>query len=273
MTTLKEILKTTAKNLRISKDFFEERRFEGVASIKEIEDLRNRFLGTRCFVIGNGPSLNKIDLQKLENEYSFGVNSIFYKTRECGFKPTFYVVEDRHVMADNLNEIKKYDCQFKFFPVTYKKHFSKENRINTIFFYMNEGFYITSSKNYQEPRFSFDATERLYCGQSVTMINLQLAYYLGFEEIYLIGMDFSYLVPSSAIVTGDVIESTDDDPNHFHPEYFGKGKKWHDPKLDNVLKSYKLCKAVYELSNRKIYNATVGGNLELFDRVNFEELF
>ena len=67
--------------------------------------------------------------------------------------------------------------------------------------------------------------------------------------------------------------SNEDDPNHFHPEYFGKGKTWHDPKLHNVLKSYQMAKLVFEQSGRKILNATVGGKLELFDRVNFEDLF
>ena len=66
-------------------------------------------------------------------------------------------------------------------------------------------------------------------------MNLQLAYHLGFTEVILIGMDFSYAIPDSAVVKGKDITSTDDDPNHFHPNYFGKGKRWHDPELDRVL--------------------------------------
>ena len=100
-----------------------------------------------------------------------------------------------------------------------------------------------------------------------------MAYFLGFTEVYLIGMDFSYNVPDSAKVDGNVIESTEDDVNHFHPDYFGKGKKWHDPKLHNVLKSYRLAKLMFELDDRKVINATVGGNLEVFERVDFNTLF
>ena len=138
---------------------------------------------------------------------------------------------------------------------------------------MNRGFYEESSPNFSMPRFSTDASKRIYCGQSVTIINLQLAYHLGFSKIYLVGMDFSYNIPDSAKVNGLEIESTEDDVNHFHPDYFGAGKKWHDPQLDKVLLSYKQSKLMFEAAGRKIVNATKGGNLNIFERVDFDSLF
>jgi hypothetical protein len=105
------------------------------------------------------------------------------------------------------------------------------------------------------------------------MINLQLAYYFGFDEVYLIGMDFDYKIPDSAIIEGLSITSTTDDINHFHPDYFGPGKKWHDPDLEQVLTSYKKMKEVYKADGRKIINATKGGKLEVFERVDYDQLF
>jgi hypothetical protein len=236
----------------------------------EIAELRNAFLGERCFIIGNGPSLNRHDLSLLRSEYSFGVNSFYYKTRETGFRPTFYVVEDSSVMKENLQEIKAYYAPFKFFPTVYKRLHPKTP--NTFFFKMNRGFYERSSPNYCVPRFSTDATRELYCGQSVTYINLQLAYYLGFTEVYLIGMDFSYVIPESHQRTGDVLLSDTDDPNHFHKDYFGKGKTWKDPKLDRVAMNYRMAKLAYECTGRKIFNATKGGNLDIFERVDYDTL-
>lgn len=238
---------------------------------KKILTLKDKFKGKRCFIVGNGPSLNKMDLIKLNNEYSFAVNGIFYKTDEMGYKPTFYVVEDSAVMKDNTKRINEYECDYKFFPSIYKPKI--KNRKNTYFFNMNRSFYESKSPYYETPRFSKDCENRIYVGQSVTIDNLQLAYYMGFTEVYLIGMDFNYDIPKSADVSGHVIVSNEDDPNHFHPEYFGKGKTWHDPKLHNVLKSYEMAKLMFEQSGRKIYNATAGGKLELFERVNFEDLF
>lgn len=236
----------------------------------ELASLHNKFWGKRCFIIGNGPSLNKHDLKLLENEYSFGVNSFYYKTRETGFRPTFYVVEDSSVMKENIEEIRNFYAPFKFFPTIYKNLHPKEP--NTFFFTMNRGFYEKSSLNYCIPRFSPDATKELYCGQSVTFINLQLAYFLGFTEVYLIGMDFDYVIPKSHKRNGDVLLSDSDDPNHFHKDYFGKGKTWKDPKLDRVKANYEIAKLAYESVGRKIFNATVGGKLEVFERIDYYSL-
>lgn len=237
----------------------------------ELAQFYNRFQGHRCFIIGNGPSLNRHDLSLLESEYSFGVNSFYYKTRETGFRPTFYVVEDSSVMKENIEEIRAYEAPLKFFPTIYRRLHPKTP--NTFFFNMNRGFYEKTSPNYAVPRFSTDASRVLYCGQSVTYINLQLAYFMGFTEVYLIGMDFDYVIPRSHKRTGDVLLSDSDDVNHFHKDYFGKGKTWKDPKLDRVLANYKMAQLVYTSTGRAIFNATIGGRLEAFPRVEYSQLF
>lgn len=230
----------------------------------------NKYKGERCFIIGNGPSLNQHDLSLLEGEFSFGVNSFYYKTRETGFVPTFYVVEDSSVMKENVKEICSFNAPFKFFPTIYRRFVPSAP--NTFFFEMNRSFYEKSSPNYVVPRFSTDAAKVVYCGQSVTYINLQLAFFMGFTEVHLIGMDFDYFIPDSHKRTGDVLLSDTDDPNHFHKDYFGKGKTWKDPKLDRVALNYKQAKLSFEAVGRKIYNTTIGGKLEVFDRVDYERL-
>jgi hypothetical protein len=238
---------------------------------KKLRKFKNLYLNKRCFIIGNGPSLNKIDLNLLKGEYTFGVNSIFIKTKNEGFIPTFYVVEDKHVIMDNLTEIDGYNSMIRFFPRSYKKFIKKTK--NTFYFRLDTGFYNKISPYFCIPRFSADISDRIFCGQSVTMINLQLAHYMGFKEIYLIGMDHNYVIPKDAEVVGENITSNSNDPNHFDPSYFGKGKKWHDPHIDRVENSYKLMKIIFEGTGRKIFNATVGGNLEVFERINIRNLF
>lgn len=237
---------------------------------ERIAALYNKFRGKRCFIVGNGPSLNNHDLSLLEGEYVFAVNSFFYKTQETGFRPTFYVVEDNMVMRENIAQIKAFEAPYKFFPTNYAALHPKGD--NVYFFRMNRGFYEKSSPNYCTPRFSTDASDVLYCGQSVTFINLQLAYFLGFTEVYLIGMDFDYVIPPDFKRNGDLIVSTADDPNHFHKDYFGVGKTWKDPKLDRVALNYEQAKIAYESVGRRIYNATIGGKLEIFDRVDYNAL-
>lgn len=248
-----------------------EERLDPPPDYEKIASLKNRFKGERCFIIGNGPSLNAIDVSKLRNDCVFAVNGIFYKQEEMGFDPTFYVVEDSSVMKENIAAIRAYRAGHKFFPTIYRD--LHEAADNVQFFRMNRGFYERTSPSFCVPKFSFDAASRLYCGQSVTYINLQLAYYFGFKTVYLIGMDFAYVIPTSATVTGDLIRSAGDDPNHFHPAYFGAGKTWHDPKLHRVLLSYELARDIYAADGREIVNATHGGKLEVFRRASYESLF
>jgi hypothetical protein len=206
----------------------------------------------------------------LEGEQVFAVNSFFYKTDETGFRPTFFVVEDNMVMKENIERIRAYDAPFKFFPADYRSLHAGAD--NVYFFQMNQGFYKSSSPNYCVPRFSTDASQVIYCGQSVTYINLQLAFFMGFTEVFLIGMDFSYMIPAEHGRKGNHILSTTDDPNHFHKDYFGRGKTWKDPKLDRVSANYRQAKLSFEAVGRRIYNASIGGKLEIFDRVDYETL-
>lgn len=234
------------------------------------EQLKNRYYGKRCFIIGNGPSLNKHDLTLLENEFTFGVNGIFYKTQEMGFTPTFYVVEDNHVVDDNIEVINAYKCKYKLFPSRYRESIKQTEE--AAFFNYDLGFYNTHHPFYCKPRFSDDSGKVVYGGQTVTYSNLQIAYHMGFTEVYLIGVDFSYSLPKSTDIQGDTYISNEDDPNHFHADYFGKGKKWHDPKLERVALNFELAKVQYEQNGRIIYNATLGGSLEIFPRKDWFEI-
>ena len=247
------------------------------ADIGDIEQFHNKHVGERCVIIGNGPSLNDLELGRLRNENTIGVNGIFY-AEALNFPLTYYVVEDTSVMNENQEAIKEYAAGHKFFPTIYRKSYGEvdveEGSLSGVtYFTMNRGFYAKESPNFCVPRFSTNASQRLYCGQSVTIINLQLAYYMGFSEVYLIGMDFSYTIPDSAKVEGDLITSTEDDVNHFHKDYFGKGKTWKDPKLDRVMNNYQLAKVMFEADGRNIYNATAGGKLEIFERRDFHDTF
>ena len=114
---LKESLKNIIHNNKFLYTKYDEGLHWGKSNFKNLE---GAFKGKRVFIVGNGPSLNKHDLSLLKDEYSIAVNGIFYKTKSEGYKPTFYVVEDRHVMQDNLKEIDDYDVDYKFFLLIIK---------------------------------------------------------------------------------------------------------------------------------------------------------
>ena len=233
---------------------------------KKLLALHNQYHGKRCFIIGNGPSLNKIDLTLLKNEYTFGVNAIYTNHEKMGFYPSFYVVEDVFVAEDRSNEINNYHHGLKFFG-NYLKYCLKTDEHTH---WLNVKLY-GQYKNF--PGFGEFAAQKLYAGGTVSYLCMQLAFYLGFSEVYLIGFDHSYSIPKEALLKGTSITSTGDDVNHFNADYFGKGKRWHDPQVDRMEEAYKKAKYHYEKNNRKIYNATFGGQLEVFERKDYTTLF
>jgi len=237
---------------------------------RRLNTLKDAFLGERCFVVGNGPSLNSCDLSLLKDEYSFGVNSIFHKE---GFVPKFYVVEDRHVVVDNYDSIKEFEPELhKFFPNIYRSIIGRDKK--TLYYNMNLGFGMDTSPNFCIPRFSGDSSNCVYSGQSVTMTCLQLAFHMGFHDVYLIGMDFDYAIPKTAILAeGGTIISQEDDQNHFSPKCFDSGKKWFNPHLDRLKNAYRLADMTYTAHGRNISNASVGGKLEVFRRCDYRSLF
>lgn len=240
--------------------------FDGSA----LSGFRDFHRGERCFILGNGPSLQRTDLAPLADEITIGVNGIFYMTQQCGFAPTYYVVEDNHVFSDDLVRVNNVAAVAKFFPSKYRPVIKPGPDVH--FLPTDWSFYWGSSPWYETPRFSHDIAEVIYVGQTVTFLNVQLAAYMGFSEIYLVGVDFDYQIPEAAKIDGLTITSVDDDPNHFHPDYFGKGKRWHLPKLENVEKAMLCAQEGVKERGGTIFNATVGGKLETFPRVDYHNL-
>lgn len=245
------------------------------ASLPILAGLKNKHEGELCVIVGNGPSLNETDLDLVCSVPFFAVNSVFLLGDRLSRSPDYYVVEDTAVFKDNTDDIILFEAGLKLFPSIYRERYLKRAAELSVshaiaFFRMNQGFYGRSTGALGYPRFSYDPTQRLYCGQSVTMMNLQLAYWMGFKEVALVGMDFSYTVPDDADVSGNLIVSRSDDPNHFDSRYFGAGKTWKDPKLDRVLQNYALINSVFREDGRRIVNATSGGKLELFERCSLD---
>lgn len=231
------------------------------------ERVRDR---SRCFIIGNGPSLNKTNLDLLADEVTFATNGIFLKFPETSFRPTFFVVEDHLVGEDRHEEINQLRGFTKLAP--YYLAYCLEDGEDVI--YYNHRGRVSYPHGFD---FSTNAEEITYTGCTVTFSCMQLAYYMGFKEIYLIGVDMSYIIPVAVQKSNDydteVLDMDIDDPNHFVPNYFGRGYRWHDPNVDKMEQAYIEAHKVTEANGVKIYNATIGGKCEVFDRVDYYSLF
>jgi hypothetical protein len=229
---------------------------------RRLESLRDRYRGRRCFILGGGPSLAKTDLTRLRDELTIGCNAIFLIFDRMGFLPTFYTVEDQLVAEDRAERINALHGTTRVFPRDLSYCLRPDR--STV--------YVNFRRSYNGfPKFSADLARVVYWGGTVTFLNLQLAYFLGCREVYLLGVDHSYRVPDNLKST--VIISRTPDENHFHPDYFGPGFRWHDPKVERMEEAYKCARDFASAHGMRILNATLGGSLEVFPRVEFASLF
>ena len=234
---------------------------------KEISRFKNKHLNERAFIIGNGPSLSVDDLDRLKGEVSFAFNKIYLCFDQTMWRPTYYMVEDLLVAPQNYHEINALDGFTKFFPEYLKK-------VAPIF---DNSIYFRSHSppwNIHRPRpFSCNPLNRLYTGATVIYTAIQLAAYMGIREIYLIGMDFNFVLPQSRDNAEASVCINEDEINHFHSDYRKPGEKWFAPNLRHQEHSFRSARSRIKQMNGNIYNATRGGKLEVFERIDFDTLF
>jgi|GEM_PF-288369 hypothetical protein len=229
-----------------------------------LERLRNIYNGHRAFVIGNGPSLKATDLDKLQNEITIGSNGLFLMFEQTSFRPTFYAVEDWLVAEDRATAINRLQGIIKLFPADLAHHLTRDD----------DTVYVDFTRQYDGfPRFSDRLDKQAYWGGTVTFFGLQIAYYLGIREIYLLGVDHDYAAKSSKDEQEhNVITSRTLDINHFDPDYFGPGYRWHDPDIERMERAYIGAKEFLDSQGCSASNATVGGKLEVFPRVDLDKV-
>ena len=235
--------------------------------------LKNKHKGKRCFIIGNGPSLNGVNLDLLKDEITFATNGIFLLFDRTKFRPTYYLVEDNLVAEDRSREINAIRGITKFVPLRSSYCI---NRSGTIYLNHNPEEDVVA-ESLVDGRFSLDASLLTVGGNTVTFTCMEMAYHMGFGQVYLLGIDHNYEIPKSyrnkSKDENYVIESKEDDKNHFDQRYFGKGYRWHNPKVHLMEESYKIAKKVFEADGRQILNATMGTKLDVFEKVNLGRLF
>lgn len=260
-------------------------------SRERIEAFKDRHRGERCFIMGNGPSLNRMDLNLLRGETVFASNAAFLLFDRVDWRPKYYACADTRVLQDRGLEIAAALAETPgmtgFFPATVTVHDGGGQTLDARAFVPPAANVVYFNEIYNDPTrgvagmFSLDAADHLRSPRTVTITLLQLAAYMGFDEIYLIGCDTDYVVPASVVQDGPETEggklfltsSADDDPNHFDPRYFGKGRRWHQPQVERMIEHYQFARDALDAAGVRVFNATAGGRLEVFPRIAFDDLF
>jgi hypothetical protein len=226
-------------------------------SVRRLADFKDRHRDQRCFIIGNGPSLKQTDLSLLKDEFTFGMNRFYLAFPELGFATSYYV---------SINSLVIEQCAAEISALPMPKFLSWRSRG----LIQPTGDTIFLHTTYTGPKFARDARGRLWEGATVTYVALQLAYHMGFKQAILIGVDHSFVTQGAPNTT---VTSQGDDPDHFHTGYFGKGFRWQLPDLETSERGYRMARQAYEADGRQVLDATVGGKLEVFPKVEYLSLF
>jgi hypothetical protein len=234
-------------------DFAKENR----ARIKKFQGIH---AGERCFIVANGPSLSKTNLELLAGEYTFGLNRVYLSFSSSSFRPTYYAAVNELILEQFSSDIAQLQMP-KFLNWNRRRFFNPQDiSINYV-----------KSKMVLNDVFQSDTTRPIVVGGTVTFVVLQIAYYMGFEKVILVGLDHNYV--DKGVPSKTVTRKENNDLSHFHPDYFPKGYKWQLPDLLRSEIDYELALRNYQKAGREILDATIDGRCQVFKKVDYLSLF
>lgn len=226
--------------------------------LKQFKDIHK---GERCFLIGTGPSLTDEDVLKLRGEYTFAVNSFIHACKRLDFYPTYYGVIDYYEV--DFNETLDNDKSTIFFThrIEMRKnaYLNMKQKINTHEFLMMEPGNWNYFSKHMPMKFCWDITKSVGWGYTVIYSMYQIIAYMGFSEIYLLGMDCSYSIDKNNY------------EDHKTQEEREVEASWGDV-VNNYIKSHIEANRSLKKRGISVYNATRGGRLEVFPRVKLDDI-
>lgn len=235
--------------------------------------------GERCFIIGTGPSIATQELSPLKDELCITLNQFYVHKDFSKIDPTYHLltglaVHPRISPAIGLEWFKELEEK-----VTNSTIFL--NYEDRDFVLRNELLrdrmvhYVSLDGDYKLlPREGIDATKKLYPAQNSSILAIQLALYMGFRQIFLLGLDHDWILRYSERLSthfykpiDTVLERsglTEWDVTNWGKQFWLNWNLWEE---------YSMVKDYAEAHDVRILNATAGGLLDVFERVDYKSLF
>ena len=236
-----------------------------------LEALRGSGRGRAAFVIGNGPSLAGMDVAPLREHVTIGSNGLYTRFAAWGFATDYLLFEDLE-----QTELRGPDLPGIRGPVKLAGlHNAYAFRADADTRFLNVRLGTPWYWEHLAPKFSEDFAELVYLGSTVTTIGLQLAFHLGCDPVFLIGVDHDYgrlperFPPGKIRVTAENLDLVR--RCHFDPDYYQLGDLIGVPHVAHQDRAYAEARRVFEKHGRRLFNATAGGRLEAFERVSYAE--
>ncbi len=159
---------------------------------KRLKAYKNIHKGKRCFCIGTAPSLTLEDIEAIKGEYSFSCNSIIKLFDKTDWRPNYFMAFDPYFYSLYHETVDKIDVDEVFYnqiqiPKIGRKGVAIKGSPEHL---VRE--YMKNKKKTPYLTLSTDLEKKLIIGQSTIHSAMALAAYMGFSEIYLLGVDCDY---------------------------------------------------------------------------------
>lgn len=234
---------------------------------KKILGLKDLHKGKRCFIICNGPSLRPEDLTKIHEagDVSIGMNMIARIYDKTPWRADYLLATDGICFKERNrdlvfnNKAKITFCNMSMFlkmpSLPGKKIFLNLKNSRTLL---------------DKPKFSEKAEDYLYSIGTTTFEAIELAKYIGCSEVYILGCDMSYAVN---IDKQGRIYYSESGKNHFYKKENDIVSHVTPYPTWEMEAAYDFAEKYSRSNNFRIFNATRGGMLDCFERVDFDSLF
>lgn len=224
---------------------------------KRLQRFRDCHKGLTCVIIANGPSVRTMDLDRTRGVITFGMNRGYRLCETHGIELTYLVAVDvasqvRYIARDLVRA----PVKARFANWNGRKHFAQAEDVDFLRLTFRPGFY-------------GDVTARIYGGHSVTYACLQIAFFMGFRRVILVGKDHSY---EQRGIPGQAVFATGSEDNHFAPGYYEPGQLWRIPDYKGEEMAYAMARRAFEADGREILDATIGGHLQVFPKVALDDV-
>ena len=244
-----------------------QKHYTGTKDGKKLAAMKGAYAGKRCFFVGNGPSLRAEDRTKLHEhgEVTFAFNRVYNIFDQTPWRPTFYISQDEKMLAGCVDVVDQLELENKLVPVQLKWYY--DIRIHdAVYFNMNW----QQKENPLDFEFSDEIAKEIFCASTGMYTAAQLAAYMGFREIDLIGVDHHFR--TSVNNKGEIV--IDDKVKDYFTDKYNEDKdKLYIPNTEKSTLTYVAMKRHCDQRGIRVYNATRGGKLEVFPRVEFDSLF
>ncbi|MDO5519365.1 MAG: DUF115 domain-containing protein [bacterium] len=238
--------------------------FQYTPDAQKLRVFKDSHIGERCFIIGNGPSLSVHDLNQLKGEFTIASNKILEIFPETEWRPSMYMCVELNTLRDCKEGISKLSIPTLIIKEG-KKYFPSLPP-HIIYICNHVPFLINRYKRVHGIYLSKDISKYFIGGETVVFDAIQMSIYMGFKEIYLLGVDHHYSKKIDSKGTITVDKNVKD--------YFGNVKTapYTLQTVDTVNAAYHSCKDYCNNHNIIIKNLTRGGILEIFERDSLDQI-